>query len=464
MIMVVRRFDRYCSTELRRACWSRRDLYYASTHNALRNFQVKPKSRFFLAAVVAIATITIVGCDTATTELRFVTPTGPVDREIVKDLGNLLTDESEIDISLTSSELSEQAALEALASGEADVALVSNDLPFRTDIATVMPLYPTVLHIGHFERDADAFGLEKLRGKSIYAGAEGSASRYVFERIARRIHMTTDDYRYVDHFEERPDIVIVFSPISPQRLEEIRDALQDYSDFRLISMGEPADIGQGTLIDAALLMNPNFRPFVIPVGTYGDATSAPVLTVAVDKMLVARRDLPSATVYYLINEILRLRPAMSALRPGLFEKLPEDFDVSRSRYIVHPGSRAYLQRDAPSIYERYSGIAEVVATVVIGLVSALFGGLRLYKMRRKNRIDTFYVRTIALQRSVVDQSTEEERQRIAAEVRDLQTQAFDLLVDEKLAADESFRIFITLSNDVLRQLGQLTTPSPVGDA
>jgi hypothetical protein len=38
------------------------------------------------------------------------------------------------------------------------------------------------------------------------------------------------------------------------------------------------------------------------------------------------------------------------------------------------------------------------------------------------------------------------------EVRTLQNTAFDLLVDEKLAADESFRIFITLSNDVLQQL------------
>jgi hypothetical protein len=27
-----------------------------------------------------------------------------------------------------------------------------------------------------------------------------------------------------------------------------------------------------------------------------------------------------------------------------------------------------------------------------------------------------------------------------------------MLVDEKLAADESFRIFITLSNDVIREL------------
>ena len=188
------------------------------------------------------------------------------------------------------------------------------------------------------------------------------------------------------------------------------------------------------------------------------------LTVAVDKMLVARRDLPSASVYYLINEILRLRPAISALRPGLFETLPEDFDVSRSRYIVHAGAQAYLQRDAPSIYERYSGVAEVVATVVIGLVSALFGGMRLYKMRRKNLIDTFYVRTIALQRSIDEQSTEGERQTVADQVRELQTEAFDLLVNEKLAADESFRIFITLSNDVLRQLGNSPAASPIGDA
>ena len=39
------------------------------------------------------------------------------------------------------------AALNAVASGEVDLALVSNYLPFRSDIATVMPLYPTVLHI-----------------------------------------------------------------------------------------------------------------------------------------------------------------------------------------------------------------------------------------------------------------------------------------------------------------------------
>lgn len=436
-------------------------MYYASARYLPGEHALKSTHCLGLAM---IATIALAGCERTPTELRFVIPVEPVDREIVEDLGRLLTNESEIDVEFMTSPLAEQAALDALSSGEADIALVSNDLPFRTDVATVMPLYPTVLHIGHFGVDDARFDPEMLRGKSIYAGAEGSASRYVFERLAHRIHLNADEYRYVGRIEEGPDVVIVFSPISPRRLEEVREALQDYPEFRLVSMGSPDDVGKGTVIDAALLMNPNFRPFVIPAGTYGASGSEPVLTVAVDKMLVARRDLPSASVYYLINEILRLRPAMSALRPGLFESLPDDFDVSRSRYIVHAGAQAYLQRDAPSVYERYSGIAEVVATVVIGLVSALFAGLRLYKMRRKNLIDTFYVRTIALQRGIGERTSDEDRQRIANEIRELQTQAFDLLVDEKLAADESFRIFITLSNDVLRQLGNSTAVSQIGDA
>jgi hypothetical protein len=45
-----------------------------------------------------------------------------------------------------------------------------------------------------------------------------------------------------------------------------------------------------------------------------------------------------------------------------------------------------------------------------------------------------------------------QRDQATANIRALQDEAFELLVDEKLAADESFRIFITLSNDVLQQL------------
>ena len=406
----------------------------------------------FLFVATCLALLS--ACDTGPHELRLVTPTEPVDASILEEFSSLLDAEARVRIQLTVAPLSEEAALDAVASGEADVALVSNDLPFRSDIATVMPLYPTVLHIGRREGPSSLPGLEMLRGATIFAGPEGSASRLVFERIAARMNLGSDEYRYVNGIDDAPDIVIVYSPIAPERITEIRDLRVDFPDFELVTMGAPQDIGTGNIIDAAVLMNPHFQPFVIPMGTYGELTKQPIVTVAVDKILVTRSDLDDAVVYDLINEILRLRPALAAKWPGLFQQLSDDFDTSRSTFIVHAGTQAFLQRTAPTIYERYSGVAEVAVTLIVALASAAFALVRIFKMRRKNRIDGFYTRTIALQRSIDDSSGSDEIARVAQEVRDLQNVAFDLLVDEKLAADESFRIFITLSNDVLQQLGE----------
>ena len=374
------------------------------------------------------------------------TPISPIDQKIATDFVDLLDRESAVRIELTPTPLSETLALDALASGTADIALVSNNMPFRKGIATVMPLYPTVLHIG-YTGDANVMdGPEALKGSTVFAGPPGSASRLMFERIVKRLGLSEEDFSYVDVEDEIPDVVVVFAPISPDRLAE-------YPEFKLSSLGSPQGIGQGSLVDAAVLLNPTLRPFVIPFGTYGDATPEPVLTVAVDKMLVARTSLERSVVYDLINEIHRLRPAISAQRPGLFQDFSDDLDTGRSTFVLHPGTLAYLQRSAPSVYERYSGIAELAVTVLIALVGAIFAGIRFFRRRRKNRIDMFYSETIRLRNSVTEEGGLEERAAVIAKIRQLQNTAFEMLIDEKLAADESFRIFVTLTNDVLQQLG-----------
>ena len=55
-------------------------------------------------------------------------------------------------------------------------------------------------------------------------------------------------------------------------------------------------------------------------------------------------------------------------KPGLFHQLTDNFDTSGLSFVMHPGALAYLQRDEPDFYERYSGIAEVVVTLMIGLL------------------------------------------------------------------------------------------------
>lgn len=399
---------------------------------------MRPIPLLFLIA----ASINLSSCESDQQELRLVAPFAVIDRAIVDDLSELLGAESSIRVRIAGSSLSGEAAVEAVASGKSDIALVTNNQPFRTEIATVMPLYSTVLHIAYRDgRDASS-GRALLQGAKVYAGPEGSASRLFFERVVEHLGIRADTYEFVVDQNEHPDVVIIFAPVSPE-------LFVDYPDFRLFSLG--------SIVDAAVLLNPSFRPFVIPAGTYGGSTPAPTVTFAVDKILITRSALESSDVYDLINDILRIRPALAAKRPGLFQQLSEDFDASRSRFALHSGTQAYLQRSAPTIYERYSGVAEAALTLVVALGSAVLATVRILRVRRKNRIDRFYSATVDIRRSIKGSNDPADHQQAIARVRELQNEAFDLLVDEKLAADESFRIFITLSNDVLRQLGDRDT-------
>ena len=396
----------------------------------------------------------LTACERKPPELRLVTPSSPIDREVVEDLGRLFQHERVLtNVQLTEEALSGEAALDAIASGQADLALVTNNLDFRSDVATVMPLYPTVLHIARRPEMGANLGPGDLRGATVFAGAEGSASRLLFDRIAQRTGLGPEDYDYLTDPSAVPDVVVVFAPIAPERLSEFPHQLV------LSSLGTPEDIGAGGIVDAAVLINPHFRPFIIPLGTYGAATPEPIVTIAVDKILVARRNLDTSVIYDLINDILRLRPALAAQRPGLFQQLSAEFDASRSRFVLHAGALAYLQRDAPTVYERYSGVAEVTVTVFVALVSASFAAVRIFQRRRKNRIDRFYSAAIEIRDSISTGSGDDERAAAVDKIRALQNDAFDQLVHEKLAADESFRIFITLSHDVLRQLGVEEIPA-----
>ena len=91
-------------------------------------------------------------------------------------------------------------------------------------------------------------------------------------------------------------------------------------------------------------------------------------------------------------------------------------------------------------------------TFIVPLASAIVATVRILQRRRKNRIDEFYSRAIGIRNSITGESSAEDRRAAIARIRELQNEAFEQLVDERLAADESFQIFITLSNDVLRLL------------
>jgi TRAP-type uncharacterized transport system substrate-binding protein len=403
----------------------------------------------------------LASCDEQRHTFRLLVPAGPFDQEIAAELAEVFENSSRHRIELVPVPNGFGTPLEAIEAGFADLALASNAQPYREGITTVMPLYPTVLHIMYLkDRPEDSLAL-MLRGASVNAGSPGSASRQLFADLLEGLELSEDDVRFVGSGDELPDVNIVYLPIWPEGVQRSLAGYGAVAQYRFLSLGTPEDIGTGSVVDRAVLLNPRVSPFVIPKRTYGDIPEDPVVTLAVDKLLVSRPDLDAAVVYDLIAETRRLQPALAARRPMLFRRLTEEFDAAASTFVLHPGAQAYVQRDTPTFYERYSGVAEVLVTLIIGLVSGGYAVIQIYNRRRKNRIDGFYADVMAIRDSIDGHSTEDERAAAVGRVRELQNTAFDMLIREKLAADDSFRIFVTLSNDIIEQLtgGSIRRPA-----
>jgi len=390
------------------------------------------------------------GCGDQRSTFRLLAPALAFDREIALKLAEVFEQNSRHRIEVVPLPSRFETPLDALEAGYADLALTSNAQHYRMGITTVMPLYPTVLHILYRKgRPADTVA-HLLSGATVNAGPAGSASRQMLIEVLEGMALRVEEINFVEGADSLPDVSVLYLPISPGSVRAKSGVAA--GQYRFLSLGSPDEIGTGSAVDRAVLLNPRLRPFVIPVGTYGDVPEQPVLTLAVDKLLVSRPGIDGAAVYDLISEIRRLQPALAASYPLLFSALRDEFDAAGSTFVLHPGAQAFTQRDAPTFYERYSGVAEVLVTLVIGLISGGYAVIQIYNRRRKNRIDGFYKDVMAIRDSIGERSSAAERAIAVERVRALQNEAFDMLIREKLAADESFRIFVTLSNDIIAQL------------
>ena len=162
-----------------------------------------------LTIALALISTALCACTDNPTELRFAQPSSPVDRAIVTDLVELFADDTLVSLNLTGAEFTGEEALDAIIAGEVDVALVSNALPYRDGVATVIPLFPSVLHIAYVGDDRDPSDIYSLlEGANVFAGEEGSASRLIFEQSLERAH--TANFNYVDAITEA-NVVILFA-------------------------------------------------------------------------------------------------------------------------------------------------------------------------------------------------------------------------------------------------------------
>jgi len=288
--------------------------------------------------------------------------------------------------------------------------------------------------------------LSKPRGTTIYV-TNGSPAGATFIRIvAERQKLKPSEYRIVTELVPgQPDIIIYFGPINT------RNPSWFVPGYRLYSMNY--DDSERAMSSKAIgYMMPQMQPMIIPAKTYDlPGNEQAINTVAVDGLLATRKDLSENVIYELTRTLLEQKPRFTAVAPEIFSGVREDFDPLSLNFPLHSGARRYLARDEPSTLERYAESINLVVYLVFLVLTGFIGLARSY--RKKDRIDGFYSKIMAIR----IRAESEPREQLLFELQQLELEAFQSLIAEKLAADESFRIFIEL---LTRAMTELSRPEP----
>ncbi|MEL6561083.1 MAG: TAXI family TRAP transporter solute-binding subunit [Bacteroidota bacterium] len=341
-----------------------------------------------------------------------------------------------------------QANRDSILSKNADLAIVENNLSYIEGIKTSLPIYKQILHI-FYKIDKPVNGLEDLfYGQNVYIGLSGGASEIFMNTLFDFYDLDTTRFS----ISPDPFASSVFCGFSDVIKEEVYLEGLKAEGFKLFSFDDIERFGKGSKAEAITLRYPHYETFVIPTGTYGTLTTEPVITIATEALLIVSKDLSDQVVYDITKTIYSEKQALNEITPLVYGTMKEDFDRGEIGYPLHNGARIFFDRDEPTFFERYAELGGVAFSIILAVVSGLVSLSRWQKQKKKDRVDVFYKDLITIKNHIGEIKTSADGLEKLKTIQDQQTHAFDMLIEEKLEANESFRIYMELSKETINEL------------
>lgn len=341
-----------------------------------------------------------------------------------------------------------EANLDSVASGKIDFTIVENHVPYKEGVNSILVFYPQILHIFHSKTYSPNSFEELLLDKKIFIGEPGSGSyRFMIDLIdlsgldKSRIDIT---FLPFDNYDVYAGFSDVFTPSD----------LFGLGSFTLFSFDKVENVGKGSIVDGIALKYPKVSPYIIPKGTYGTFTDEAVVTIASNAILVCRSDMWETTVNDMIKTIFKEKQEFSKISPLVASGLFEGFDRSNLDFPLHEGARTYLDRDEPDFFERYAELFGVIFSIGIAVVSGIISLSKWQKQKKKDRIDVFYRDLMSIKKDLPKIKSSRDAIDKINQVKSSQNKAFEMLINEELIADESFRIFTELSTETINEVRQ----------
>jgi len=359
--------------------------------------------------------------------------------------------------------------LRLLASGEADLAIVQNDLPHDGGARTLAPLHRGVLHF--VVRTGEGIrSLADLPGKRIATGpSESGATRFV-DALLRHFNLEPEtlDLRMMNLDEacrqlESGEVDVILMPmgLKSEAIAELANSPE--INVRLLPIGRSID--EGSEIAGFLLDYPRAEPAWIPRYAY----SAPsvdvdpekahdgipreaVAGIGVRSMLVARADLAGHHARSVTGALFQNQSALVEVHPAAAQ-ISETFDRGMLQFPLHPGAEAYYRRNEPGFLVRYAEVLGLTLSLLIALIGIIATSSKWLNQRKKDRIDGYYLELDQHFGHLNDPEVSSEKLlEIEADLEAMRHRAIRLLAEERLLPNESFRIFQGLLAECQQEL------------
>lgn len=336
------------------------------------------------------------------------------------------------------------ANLDSLIAEKADMALVENYVPYQQGLNSAFSVYSEVLHIFYRENQEVRSFEDLLYNKPIYIGIKESPTYHLMMDLFEFYGIDTS-LLSVTFDMSTADVIVELSNLLSKK------ELAAYDGFKLFSFSG-SDSESNSVVEGISLKYPRMSPFTIPEKTYWGFTQEPIVTLSVDLIMVVRSGMLEVSVNDFIKTMLRNRQIFTSIDPLLFDGLREDFDQGKLNIPLHEGARIFLDRDEPSFLERYAELGGVVLSIVIAIISGIISLTKWQAQKKKDKIDEFYEDLMVVKNEIPSiQKIPDGIQKIK-QVQTSQNKAFEMLISEKLIANDSFRIYMELSKETIHEL------------
>ncbi len=375
-----------------------------------------------------------------------------------KAISSLLQKETDISIDLVSgSQLGSYVNCTKLLRKEVDFALAQNDTDIRpflekntsideSHIRTVLPLYPEILFI-IYPRDLkpEPDSLKTLiTGRKIGMGPVGSGTSKFLKVLFAHFGIEANEYTPVHTPFERNVVsseIEVSCALTGFNNPRIRKMLSD-GNLKLFSIGEYKYALKGSAVDGFCLHYNTAKPFIIPKGTFPRGPEIPVVSLAVDAVILTSIDVDKYVIYAMVETIYRQKQFLGNLNP-LLKGVTEEFDKSSLNFPLHEGTVMYLERNKPSFFVRYSGVLGLLFSLVVFILGA-FPAVR--GCVRRKRLKKLYQETEEIREMMSTINSSEGCEEYIGKLREIQLKAFALMMHRKLAANEYFTNFVLFTD------------------